>query len=115
MRITPYVIDSISEALKSRGIRRVELAAELGLGPSWVTKLLNGDFQVLRESHRQIIERMLRIDLAGVVGEVREWSPMARAVASLVDDDPLAYKMGELMLKLFDKPTYEQTSPSDPT
>lgn len=120
MRVTPEVIEAIEVAIKERGVRKSELARRIGLGPSWVTELLRGQLKTLRQSHRRIIESALRLDLLSIEAEViaregRTFSPLALRVAALVDDNLLAREMGEIMLKLFDEPTYEKKSPSDPT
>lgn len=74
MKITNNTRALILNALRTKGITQTQLAKEMGLGKTWVTKLLNGSLQRLKEEQIDKLQDVLDIKFL-VVKDLRPQLP----------------------------------------
>lgn len=106
MTVTAPMIERLKSAMEEKGVRKKDLAEAVGLGPSWVTKLLSGELHVLKPAHRFAMEDLLGIDLMdpaesdGAPAAEETYSAEALQFATLMDRSNEVYDLGRLLLKM---------------
>lgn len=77
----------ILSALRTRKMTKVDLSVRIGLGKSWVTKLLDGSLKSIKEEHVDALENALGISFFSVV-ENDKISNKSLEMAKRIESDP---------------------------
>lgn len=95
--VTEPMRQVILRAMRQRKISQAELAARLGLGKPWMTKLLDGTLRTIKVSVMHQIEEELEINFFAVELASTPPSPLAEKIAAMVDCDPLFAKLAQAL------------------
>jgi DNA-binding Xre family transcriptional regulator len=87
MNITNPMRQMILNALRVKKMTKVDLSNQIGLGKSWVTKLLDGSLKSIKEDHIDALENALGISFFSVV-ENDKVSNKSLEMAKRIESDP---------------------------
>lgn len=87
MNITNPMRQMILSALRTRKMTKADLSVRVGLGKSWVTKLLDGSLKSIKEEHVDALENALGISFFSVV-ENDKISNKSLEMAKRIESDP---------------------------
>jgi ABC-type multidrug transport system fused ATPase/permease subunit len=79
----------IIQALRKKGLTQADLAAKVGKGRPWATKILQGEIAKISTNDLRAIEDLLGISLMGVESVGSDRSSLAMDIAAAVDADPV--------------------------
>lgn len=97
MNITNPMRQMILNALRVKKMTKADLSVRIGLGKSWVTKLLDGSLKSIKEDHIDALENALGISFFSVV-ENDKVSNRSLEMAKRIESDPdLSAIVGQLV------------------
>lgn len=100
MKITPRMIATIQIALTDKGINQAELSRRVGFHRSHMSNLLKGKVETIEEEKIDLINDVLGTDLAPLVFEQGEVSPLALQVTRLSENDQNFAELLERLIRI---------------
>lgn len=92
MNLTDNMKARILHALRTKDVTRVDLAAELGLGKAWATKLLKprdeGGLKTLSDEQVEKLEEILGIQFLVISDKRKKVSGAAVKLSEMAEEDP---------------------------
>lgn len=85
------------QAMRTKGISQKQIADEIKLGKSWVTKFLDGSMKTIKEDVLFSLEDLLGIKYFTLERKLGERSPLAQKIAGRVDTDPVFAKLASYL------------------
>lgn len=101
-RVTPSMVQAITEAMRRKGIKQADVAKALGTGKPWVSKLLGGQAKTIKFDHLDALSDLLGVALFKM-HPAQELSQTAQHFAALIDSDPAVMRFVQAFENVLDK------------
>lgn len=101
MNVTENTRATIVQSLRRKSMTQSELAEKMGMGKSWVTKLLNGTLKSLSDEHTDLLEEILDVSFFKLT-KVDTLSPMARLLGERMKDNPALEEIMTSLVRMTD-------------
>lgn len=89
--------EATKRALRNSNVTKTQIADATGNGNAWVTKLLDGPTQTIKEADMRAIEKLLGINYFTVEKHTGNRSTLATKIATMVDTDPAFAKLASAL------------------
>ncbi len=107
MTITAPVRATVSQALRANGYTKNQMAAALGVTPSWVTKFFNGKLAALDEEKADALEKFMNIKFERLVSRGQIPQEAVQLGEAMLTNQAVADIMGGLTALLTPRVIHE--------